>query len=135
MVVSWRRGSCVVVMSWRRGCHMVVVPRGRCAVVPMGRRRIVVAERMVRARPVVVPAVIVDVNQVRVPFKTAGSPTPGIVIGSQPDSVAVTQSRVSVGISVENDVRVVYRNVNVFFLNRFDDNRLFFDDFYMFVTL
>jgi len=82
-----------------------------------------------------VPAIIVYVNQVRVPFKVARAPTPGIVIGSQPNSVAVTQSWVSVGISVENYVRIVYRNIYVFLLNRFDDNRLFLDDFHMFVTL
>ena len=91
--------------------------------------------RMVRARPVVVPTVIVHINQVRVPFKTASAPAPGVVIAADPDACAVAQSRVAVGINVVDHMRVVYGNVHVFLLYGLDDDRLFLDDLDLLVTL
>ena len=44
---------------------------------------------VVRIRPVVVPAVVVYVNEVRIPFKTAAVPAPGIVVTADPYAGAV----------------------------------------------
>ena len=102
--------------------------------VPWGRRVVVVC-RMVRARPVVVPAVIVHVNQVRVPFKAACPPTPGIVVTANPYTCAVAQSRVAIGINIVDHMGVVHGNIYIFLSHRFDDNCLFFNDFHLLVTL
>ena len=82
-----------------------------------------------------IPSVIVYVNQVRIPFKTACAPSPGIVIATDPDAGTVAQSRVSVRLDVVDHVRVVDRNVNIFLLYGLDNNGLFFDNLNLFVTL
>lgn len=63
------------------------------------------------------------------------APSPVIVVASDPYSGAVVQSRISVRINIVDYVRVVHRNIHVFLLNGFNNNRLFLDDLHLFVSL
>lgn len=96
------------------------------------RRGVVVT---VRSRSVVIPAVIVNVDQVCVPFEAASVPTPGVVIGADPYSGTISESWVAPGIGIVDDMRVVDGDVYIFFLHGFDDDGLFLDDFHLFIAL
>lgn len=96
------------------------------------RRGVVVT---VRSRSVVIPAVIVNIDQVRVPFEAAGVPAPGVIIGADPYAGTISESWVAPGIGIVDDMRIIDRNIYIFLLYGFDDDGLFLDDFHLFIAL
>ena len=129
----WGRGRIFVsdrgvpVVHWNLGWPRLLVAVGS------GWRRVV---RPVSGDgPMVIPAVVANIDKVVVPFEPAGSPTPCSVPCSKPYSRMVAQSWVSMCMDVIDNMRVVDGYVNVLGLNGLDDNRLFPDDLDLFVAL